>query len=119
MQLTDFKTSDRFLRECLDENNEFRAKWESTALARAFAKWLCAYRATHGLSQVQLSRQLGVSQATVSRWEMAENNPAFETLRHISKVLGEEIVVSITPPNRKPSFVSQTTDTVGLYVSAV
>lgn len=52
---------------------EFRAEWERTALARWLAIEVAHYRAEHGLSERQLSEQLGVHQSDVARMELGES----------------------------------------------
>lgn len=76
---------------------EFRAEWERTAPARAVALQLLAYRAEHQLSQTQLARKLGVSQAYIAELELGEHNPRVDTLTRLSSALGIEFLISIRP----------------------
>ncbi len=60
MKLTNIPTA----REVLERNladPALRAAWEQTAVARAVANRIVAYRAEHGLSQSALARQPGMS----------------------------------------------------------
>lgn len=96
MKLGDLRRSDEVLARQL-EDPEFRAEWERTAVARAVAAQLVAYRAEHGLSQSALARQLGMQQPAIARLEAGEHNPSFETLTRLSSVLGITFKIEITP----------------------
>ncbi len=52
-------------------------------------------RLAHGLSQAQLARRAGTTQAAISRIERGEVSPTFTTLRSLFGALGEvpELVV--------------------------
>lgn len=57
-------------------------EWERTALARAVAARVIAYRAEHGLSQTALAGRLGMTQPALARLESGEHNrPACATQR--------------------------------------
>jgi transcriptional regulator with XRE-family HTH domain len=90
------KSFEQVLAEQL-EDPAFRAEWERTALARAVANRVIAYRAEHGLSQADLARQLGVSQPAVARLEIGEHEPTFTTLSRLSQRLGIHFHIDITP----------------------
>src|SRR5438309_2264124 len=66
MKLSDMKSAEQVLTEHL-KDPAFREEWERTALARAVANQVVAYRAQNGLSQTELARKLGVSQPLVAR----------------------------------------------------
>ena len=81
----------------------FRAEWDRTAVARAVALRLVAYRADHDLTQRELARRLGIKQPQVNRLESGDVNPSIATLTRIAERLGIEIAVDIRPsaePNR-------------------
>lgn len=75
-----------------------RREWERTAVARALAVWLCAYRAEHGLTQDALAALLGMKQSAVARLEIGETEPKLSTLLRLSRALGTplELVVDRT-----------------------
>ncbi len=79
------------------EDPEFRAEWERTAVARAVAARLVAYRAEHGFSQSALARQLGMQQPAIARLEAGEHNPSFDTLARLSSALSISFKIEITP----------------------
>lgn len=74
-----------------------RQRWQATALARAFARWLVRRRAELGLSQTALARRLGVSQPTVARWESGEHVPEITTLVRLAETLGLHVALEIVP----------------------
>ena len=45
-------------------------------------------RKERGLSQAELARQVGCSQAAICKLESGENNPSLETLVKLAQVLG-------------------------------
>jgi DNA-binding transcriptional regulator YiaG len=65
----------------------FRLEWERFASARTLANRLIAYRDDHDLSQRGLARVLGVSPATVDRWEAVEEPATEETVAQITERL--------------------------------
>jgi len=76
---------------------EFRAQWERTALARAVATRLVAYRAKHHLTQTALAERLEMKQPAVARLESGEHNPSLETLARLAHALGFEFRIAVTP----------------------
>lgn len=96
MKLSDLRRSDEVLARQL-EHPEFRPEWERTAVARAIAAQLVAYRAEHELSQSALARQLGMHQPAIARLETGEHNPSFDTLARLSSALGITFKIEITP----------------------
>jgi transcriptional regulator with XRE-family HTH domain len=84
---------------------EARAEWERTALARAVAVEVIRYRSRHGLTQTALAELLGMRQPAVSRLELGETNPSWETLVRLSDALGIEFLVDIAPAGRRPRLL--------------
>jgi ribosome-binding protein aMBF1 (putative translation factor) len=79
------------------QNPEFRENWERTTLARAVANQVIRHRAEHGLSQSELARRLGVSQAVVGRLELGEHEPKIATLSKLARTLGLRFNIEIHP----------------------
>ncbi|HEX6507969.1 MAG TPA: helix-turn-helix transcriptional regulator [Chloroflexota bacterium] len=96
MKLSEMKSAEQVLAERL-EDPALREEWERTALARAVATSVVAYRAQQGLSQAALARKLGVSQPLVARLETGEHEPTLTTLSRLSRQLGPERHIDITP----------------------
>src|SRR5438093_12789735 len=100
---------------------KFRAEWERTALARAIASEVIAYRVEQGLSQTALAERLGMKQPAVARLEAGDVTPTIETLQRLVRVLDREIVIDVVPPQREPKLdtkrahTSRASDTVEAY----
>jgi transcriptional regulator with XRE-family HTH domain len=86
---------------------EFRAQWEHTALARAFALILVQYRAEHHVSQTALAKLLGVKQPTVARWEIGEHNPTWDTLLLLAQKLGITISLTVEPTTSSSASIAE------------
>lgn len=98
------KTNGRSWRSSLRErmkNPEFRENWEATAVGRAVALRLIAYRADNDLSQTRLAAMLGMKQPAVARLEAGESDPALATLIRISEALGIEFMVDVSPSSHR------------------
>ena len=75
----------------------FREEWDRYALARAVALEITAYRVDHDLSQTALARILGMQQPAIARLEAGDHNPSLETLMRLSRGLGIDLHIEITP----------------------
>jgi ribosome-binding protein aMBF1 (putative translation factor) len=96
MRLSDLDTAEDVLAEDL-RDPAFRAEWDRTGFAREVAKRLVAYRAEHHLSQTQLARQVGTVQSVIARLESGDQPPSLATLTKLSRGLGIEFHLTITP----------------------
>jgi transcriptional regulator with XRE-family HTH domain len=105
VKLSDLPTHEEVLAEHLDADPEYRREWERTALARAVAVKVIAYRAEHGLSQTALGKRLKMSQPAVARLESGEHNPTFPMLLRISDALEIELTIDITPSGHEPQLI--------------
>ncbi|MGH2846131.1 MAG: helix-turn-helix transcriptional regulator [Thermoleophilaceae bacterium] len=110
MKLRDMQTFDEVLTEDL-KDPEFRARWERTALARAVANRVIAYRAERGLSQGALAQRLGMKQPQVARLESADHNPSIDTLIKLVGVLDIEFVIDIHPARQEAKLVNKRAQT--------
>ncbi len=110
MKLSRLRSSKDVLKKDL-RDPEFRAEWERTALARAIASQVIAYRVEHGLSQTALAKRLGMKQPAVARLEAGEVTPSIETLQRLVSVLDTEIVIDLAPPEREPKLVTRRAQT--------
>lgn len=105
MKLSEMKTGHEVLANELSDP-EFRHEWERTAIARAVALKVIAYRADRGLSQRALARLLGMTQPQVSRLEAGDHNPSIDTLARLADTLGVEFAIDIHPHRRRPKLLS-------------
>lgn len=95
-------------------DDEARTRWDRTALARAVANAVVAYRTAHGLSQRELAAKLGVRRPAVSRLELGEHNPSIETLGRLATVLGLRFIVDVAPPGRVAAALPPDVRVVGV-----
>ena len=94
MRIADLKTNEQVLAEGL-KRPERRAEWERTAVARALALQVLAFRTKKGMSQKKLAELLGIAPSHVSRLEAGIHNPDIETLSRLADVMGTNIEVTI------------------------
>ena len=95
VKLSELKDHGEVLREQLADP-EFQDEWDRTALARAVAERLVAYRAQRGLTQTALARELKMQQPAVARLESGEHTPSLDTLWRLASRLGVEFHIDIT-----------------------
>jgi transcriptional regulator with XRE-family HTH domain len=105
MKLTDLKTSKQVLAEELHDP-EFKREWDRTAIARAVALKVLAYRTKHSLSQRGLAKQLEMTQPQVARLEAGEHNPTIDTLARLAQTLDIEFAIDVHPHQRPPKLLS-------------
>lgn len=96
MKLNDLRTHDEVLAQDLTAPS-FRQEWERTNLAQAVAMRMIAYRVEHGLSQTELARRVGMRQPAIARLEAGDHMPSLATLSRLSRALGIEFHIDITP----------------------
>jgi transcriptional regulator with XRE-family HTH domain len=116
MRLSELKTSKQVLRDQL-RDPAFRAEWERTALARAVAQKVLAYRIDHGLSQRALAGLLGVSQPQVARLEAGDHNPTIDTLVRLAQAMDLEFTIDVHPRRREPKLINKRAQTRDVLVS--
>jgi transcriptional regulator with XRE-family HTH domain len=102
------KASDVLVAQLQDP--EVRAEWDRTAVSRAVALRVTAYRAEHGLSQAELGRLLEMAQPAIARLESGEHVPTIDTLVRLSDALGIEFSLNIVPPLKDAAFICAETD---------
>lgn len=106
---TTWRTFDEIHAEYLSDP-VVRAEWERTALARAVAHRVIAFRIQHGITQTALARILGMKQPAVSRLELGETNPSWDTLVRLADVLGLEFLIDIAPEDKHTTLVGRDLD---------
>jgi ribosome-binding protein aMBF1 (putative translation factor) len=95
-RLSQLRTAGDIRREDL-ANDQVHAEYIRTALARAVAMRVLAYRTERGMSQTALARELGMQQPAVARLEAGDHEPTFSTLERLARGLGIEFHIDITP----------------------
>src|SRR5579884_3019226 len=61
------RTAEQVASEDFENDPEYRAEWERTALAREVSEAITHYRVHHGLTQTALAQRLGLRQSAVAR----------------------------------------------------
>ncbi len=119
MKLSDLTSSEQVLaNQLLDP--AFKAEWDRTAVARAVALKVLAYRTEHGLSQRTLAQELSMTQPQVARIEAGEHNPTIDTLARIADALDMEFAIDVRPHRREAKLVNKrarTRDAIASYTT--
>jgi ribosome-binding protein aMBF1 (putative translation factor) len=89
MKLSELKTSSQVLEE-QQQDPEFRAEWDRTALARDVALRIVRYRTENRLTQSALARSLGMTQSVIARLEAGDQPPSIGTLAKLTSKTGLE-----------------------------
>ena len=95
VKVSELKTHDEVVRDNRADP-AFAGEWDRTALARAVAERVVAYRVEHGLTQTGLARQLRMQQPAVARLESGEHTPTLDTLWRLASRLGVEFHIDVT-----------------------
>lgn len=106
------------------EDPTFRERWYATVLARAVSLAIIGHRTRTGSTQTNLAERLGMRQAQVSRMEIAEHTPTFDTLQRLADALDVEFEITIGPkrearrpvPKARRGEVADATDRVTVRV---
>jgi ribosome-binding protein aMBF1 (putative translation factor) len=96
MKLNDLRASDELHRESM-KDPEYRHEWARTQLAHEVALRVLQYRVGHNLIQTRLAAMLDMRQPHVARLETGDHEPSLATLSRLSRVLGLEFHIDITP----------------------
>jgi ribosome-binding protein aMBF1 (putative translation factor) len=96
MRISDLRRHDEVVADHL-RDPAYRAEHDRTALARAVAIEVVRYRAEHRLSQRALAQLLAMKQPAIARLEAGDVTPSLDTLARLSRHLGIEFHVDITP----------------------
>lgn len=78
----------------LMKNPEFRKEWEESEVEYQLGRKLIEARLKRNLSQRELAKKVGTSQAAISRIESMDANPSISLLKRISKALGGKLQIS-------------------------
>jgi ribosome-binding protein aMBF1 (putative translation factor) len=97
MRLEDLKTYEEVHAESMRSDPEYRAEWERTRFAHEVAMRVIGYRVEHKLSQTALARRIGMRQPHISRLEAGDVTPSLDTLARLSRELGIDFHIDITP----------------------
>lgn len=77
------------------KNPKFRKEWEDSEVEYQLGCRLIEARLKTGMSQRDLAKKVGTSQAAISRIESMNGNPSLSFLKRISAALGGKLQISI------------------------
>lgn len=86
-------TFDEYLEESL-KDEKFRKVWKKEQPRYLLAKALIQKRLEKRMSQRELAKKLGTSQAVISNIETMSGNPSFNQLNKIARALDSELLFS-------------------------
>jgi ribosome-binding protein aMBF1 (putative translation factor) len=81
---------------------EFRAEYEALEDEFALASALIEARGRAGMTQAQVARAMGTTQAVIARLEGGRVKPSIRTLERFAKATGTRLRISFEP-DRTPS----------------
>lgn len=79
----------------LKQDPEFVAEYDALDTQYAFARQVIAARIKEGMTQAELAKRIGTSQANISKLEHGTLNPSFDMARRIADGLGKKLLVSM------------------------
>lgn len=82
------------------KDKEFKKIWEDSQTEYQIMRGICEARISSGMSQIELSKKSGISQADLSRIENGNGNPSIHTLKRIATALGCYLNISFVPKNK-------------------
>lgn len=94
--MTNWKTLDDFEAELL-KDDAFQKAHEENEAGYIVAREILQARLELGLSQTALAERIGTSQARISKWEKAEEEPRISALRKIAEATGRVLVLGLAP----------------------
>ena len=79
----------------LMEDQEFANEYNALEEQYSFARQVIEARIASGMTQAELARKVGTSQANISNLEHGTLNPSFEMARRVAAGLGKRLCVSM------------------------
>ena len=79
----------------LMEDQEFADEYNALEEQYSFARQVIEARIEAGMTQAELARKVGTSQANISKLEHGTLNPSFEMARRVAAGLGKRLCVSM------------------------
>jgi len=77
------------------KNPEFKQEWESSELRYQLIKQLIKLRNSYNLSQSELAKKLGTTQAVISRIENGSTNIGIDFIDRIAKAFNKKVELEI------------------------
>lgn len=74
---------------------KFKKEWDKSEIEYTLGKNLIEARINKNISQRELAKKVGTSQAAISRIESMSANPSLNLLKRISAALGSKLQISL------------------------
>ena len=87
---------DDYLAEQL-QDPEIKAEWDALEPEFAIKQALIDARKEQGITQQELSKRTGISQADISRFENGNSNPTYATLVRLAQGLNMRFEIKLVP----------------------
>ncbi|MBQ9342203.1 MAG: helix-turn-helix transcriptional regulator [Lachnospiraceae bacterium] len=88
------------LTEELMKNPEFKREYEAIQPEISITKAILEARINAGMTQLELSKKSGISQADISRLEKGTRNPSIALLKRLAEAMDSTLKIEFIP-NRK------------------
>ena len=85
------------LTEELMQDNEFRIEYEALQPEMDIKRAMMDARIRAGLTQMELSRKSGISQADISRLENGTRNPSLSLLKRLAEAMNTTLKIEFVP----------------------
>ena len=85
------------LTEELLKDKEFKKEFEALQPERDLTMSLIRARQEAGLTQAELSKKSGISQADISRLENGNKNPSMALLNRIAEAMDSHLIIDFVP----------------------
>ena len=79
------------------KDQEFKKEFEKLQSERDLTMSLVRARKEAGLTQEELSKKTGISQADISMLENGTRNPSLALLNRIAEAMNSELIIDIVP----------------------
>lgn len=107
MKLNELRNSRDVLAERIENDPDFRKRWNETALARELSNHVVRYRAENDLTQTEFAALVGMHQPQIARIEVGETMPTIPTLIKLAPVLEIEYTVTVKPADTDSKIVKK------------
>lgn len=79
------------------QDKEFKEEWETLEPEFSVMQAMIDARKSAGLTQKQLSKKTGITQADISKLESGNANPSLRTLQRLASGMGMKVKIEFQP----------------------
>ena len=88
------------LKNELMQDEEFKKEYEALQPEMDITRALMDARINANMTQEELSRRSGISQADISRLERGNRNPSLSLLKRLAEAMGTELRIEFVPKQK-------------------